>query len=190
MITVNINKGKRLEFTYAVANVHPENIHGKFVIEYSGLTLSYPIKIKDGNKIIVEIIPNKLLRQLSGVVKARLEIIAAGDTLLIPWTDSLEIQRESTAKIESRKEEDISPLLEKLIRAKSLVKGKEVKREEKRIVEEEEIVEEENIFGDFLNTPVEDMLYTQDQLREKKEREDQFAGILDISMDELVKKVK
>jgi len=98
MITLNVNQGKRLKFTYAVANIDPTNISGKFVIEFDSSNVSFPIRVSD-NQIIVEIkANNKFLKQASGIIKARLEIIADRDTFITPWNGEIKIEKRKPTK--------------------------------------------------------------------------------------------
>lgn len=160
MIRLNLNENKRLKFSYGVANVHPEDIMGKFILDFGDAQLGFPITVNDG-KIVVDIKNLKrFLIEGSGIVKARLEIVAS-DTFLTPWSGEVKI----SGPIKMTVEED-KPAFE-YVEEKPLYKDDEdnlrrlLSLKEEEIVEEvkdEEVKESENIFSNFLNTPIEELI--------------------------------
>jgi len=158
MITLKLNEGKRLKFSYAVASVHPENITGNFILDFDDSIIGFPIKIRD-QKIVVEIKTlGRFIREDIGVIKARLEIVAK-DTFLVPW-------RGQVKKSKEKKE------------------VKEVKiKEEKVIIEDNH--DAENEFSEFLNTPVEKLIEKKVKVEEE---ETVFSEFLDASLDDFIEK--
>jgi len=199
MITLNLNTdGKRLKFTYAVANVDPDYIKGKFVMEFGDSNVSFPAKISD-NLIIVELKTNNLfLRNSAGkVIKSKLEIVAGPDTFITPWHGEVKIIRGKAGKKVIKKDDlpvvkrppkvkksFMSPLEEKM----ESIKEKLAMNENKNIPELDE--NENPELQNFLNTPIEEIIYTEEELSERKEKKEQLSGILDIPMGELVKQLE
>lgn len=197
MIDLNLNTGgKRLKFSYAVANIDPGYIRGKFVMDFDDSTVSFPIRL-DNNVIIVELkTDNKFIRNADGVIRARLEIIAGKDTFLVPWNGEVKIEKRIqeektlTNDIVENETEDGVLLEERMSRLRKLVNKENIVSTEKNNFNDENQKEEnDDIFDDFINTPVEEIIYTKDELTERKEVNERFSDMLNISMDDLIKKM-
>jgi len=145
MITLNLNEDKRLKFSYGVANIHPDDIMGNFILDFGDTFIGFPIKI-DERKIVVEV--KSLGRFLSGgagIIKGRLEVVA-GDTFLTPWRGDIKINGPIKMKVEEEKEE--KPAFEYVPKEKLI----------KPLFKDEDHLKTENIFSEFLKTPIEELI--------------------------------
>ena len=179
MIILKLNEGKRLKFSYAVASVHPENIHGHFIVDFGDSFIGYPIKIYEG-KIVVEI--KNLSRYIKednvGVVDARLEVIAI-DTFITPWRGQVKIEniKENIENIkenininEEEVKEEVNSDFSNFLDA-SLDEFKKKKEEPKK---------EENHLSGFLDAPL-------DEFKKKEEpKENHLSGFLDAPIEEII----
>lgn len=205
MITLNLDTdGKKLKFTYAVANIDPTHIKGKFVMEFGGSNVSFPIRVSD-NFIVVELrTSNIFLRNAAGkIIKAKLEIVAGEDTFIVPWVGEIEIiKRKIKEKIltkadipvtkspkksknKKRKKEKKSPLEEQMDRIRYLIDKKEEELENGDDLEEDNLA-----FSDFLNTPAEEIIFTKEEIEERKKEKEILFNILNTPINELMDKLE
>lgn len=207
MITLDLNTdGKRIKFAYAVANVDPKDITGKFVMDFGDSNVSFPIRTSNNNIIVELRTDNLFIRNSFGkIIKARLEIVASRDTFIIPWTGEIEVikskkkeikkpdkpktvKKKVKEEIEDEKDDSLSLLEQKINKIKSLTSKKDASeiKEIRTKIGKKLTDEEDYVFKDFLNTPIEEILFTKEQIEERKKEREMIDRILNISIDELM----
>lgn len=205
MITLDLNtEGKRIKFTYAVANIDPTDITGKFVMFFGNSNVSFPIKVSNNN-IVVELRSDNLFISTSvgKIIKSRLEIVAGRDTFIIPWTGQVKIEKSKIKEFDVQKSKPVykekfkeevkkegSSLLEQKIEKLRNNKKEVINKIRTKIGRKLTTEEEESVFKDFLNTPIDEIIYTKEELEDKKKEMDRFSSILNTPIDELIGKVK
>lgn len=95
MIDLNVTEAKKIRFGVAVSGVQTRDLKGSLRMIIDGIEYGFPASIID-DKVSIEIPPldNTIKTVLSEgqKINAQLEVIA-GDTFLVPWTDSFRIHR-------------------------------------------------------------------------------------------------
>ncbi len=183
MIYLNINENKRLKFSYSVSNAHPENIKGKFVLDFGDTELGFPIKIDD-RKIVTEIKDlDKFLTEGVGRVKARLEIIIS-DTFIIPWNEVVVINGPIKMAVEeiTIDKEEIDPV-EKYIAEEVKTSTEESSIEDIKISTEESSLADS--FKRLLSLSKKEIVET---VKDEKQLDQEkiLKNFLNISIEELI----
>jgi hypothetical protein len=113
MITFKSDSCKKLKFNIGLAGVAAQDLVSKFTLVSENLSLSFPAELIESD-IVVEIPAlEPAMNLLNEKIDVKLEIVA-GDTYLVPWTDTakIEVPIKVEAVVEEVKDEEKKPIIE------------------------------------------------------------------------------
>ncbi len=119
MVQINTQKGKRLKFGVSVAGVQPRDLKGALRMKIGEVEYGFPTILEDGS-LVVNIPPLDTI--IDNLVEgqrfeAKLEIIAH-DTYIVPWSDSVRIEKPITVEAQITEEEDLKEKIQIALSAK------------------------------------------------------------------------
>jgi len=92
MISLNVNESKNIEFDINVSGTDPSNIKGYLRFNKNDVEYGFPVVVEGGSvKVNIPNLSSFIKENLQDgeKVDARLDIVANGDTYIMPWTDQL-----------------------------------------------------------------------------------------------------
>lgn len=143
MVQINTQKGKRLKFGVSVAGVQPRDLKGALRMKIGEVEYGFPAVLENGSLVVnIPALDTLVDNLVEGQrLEAKLEVIAQ-DTYIVPWTDTVRIEKPITVEAQISEEEDLKEKLQIALSTK-LTGDKDI--EPKKMVEKKKIIEKKKL---------------------------------------------
>lgn len=119
MVQINTQRGKRLKFGVSVAGAQARDLKGALRMKVGEIEYGFPTVLENGS-LVVNIPPlDTVIENLTEGQRfeAKLEVIAQ-DTYLVPWSDTIKIEKPVQVEAQITEEEDLKEKIQIALSAK------------------------------------------------------------------------